>query len=93
MAVEQERPIREQAHRLVLEEGKRLTATGITEVLRVDPESVVLRAGSRILVVRGEGLALKQLTPSDGVVEIRGQTDSLSYEQAGRSGLLRRLFG
>ena len=84
---------RASAHRLVLEDRKRLTATGVSEVLRVDPEAVALRTGFGILVVRGEGLSLKQLTPSDGVVEIRGQTTALSYEQPRQGGLLRRVFG
>ena len=94
MRAEQEKAApREAAHRLSLEEGMRLTATGITEVLRVEPEAVVLRAGSRILAVRGEGLALKQLTPADGTVEIRGRIAALSYEQLRQGGVLRRLFG
>ena len=80
--------------RLVLEGRRVLRATGIREILRFDETAVVLRAGDRALIVRGEGLALRSLTPEEGRVEIRGRVDGLSYEQGGpEKGLLRRLFG
>ena len=85
-------PAAGETHRLVLEQRRRLTVTEVTEVLHVEADSVVLRLGQSLLVVRGEGLSLKQLTPSDGVVEIRGQTTALSYEQPRQGGLLRRVF-
>ena len=96
MRTEQGKPVlaAEPPRRLTLEEQTRLTATGIAEVLRVEPQAVVLRAGDRILAVRGEGLALKQLTPGEGCVEIRGTVSSVSFGEApAQGGLLRRLFG
>lgn len=80
--------------RLSLEGRRILRVTGIREVLRFDESAVVLRTGDRLLVVRGEGLALRQLAPEEGRVEIRGRIEALGYEQGGaRVGLLRRLFG
>ena len=64
------------------------------EVLRFDPDAVVLRMADRLLIVRGGGLALRGMSPEEGRVELRGRVDSLSYEQdAARDGLLRRIFG
>lgn len=71
-----------------------LRATGVKEILRFDETLVVLRMTELLLVVRGEGLALRSLAPEDGRVELRGKIDGLSYEQSGQEkGLLRRLFG
>ena len=84
----------EREHRLVLEQGRRLTATGITEVLRFDETAVLLRLPDRLLTVRGEGLELKQLLPEKGSVEILGRVDAVYYGDAPeRGGLLRRMFG
>ena len=80
--------------RLTLEGRRLLRVTGIKEVLRFDESTVVLRTGDRLLVVRGKGLALRQLAPEDGRVELRGKVEALGYEQGGgKTGLLHRLFG
>ena len=79
---------------LALDGREALRVTGVKEVLRFDPDLVVLRTGDRLLVVRGGGLALRRLSPDEGRVEVRGRVDSLSYERdAVRGGLLRRFFG
>ena len=71
-----------------------LRVSGVKEILRFDPDAVVLRMADRLLIVRGGGLALRGMSPEEGRVELRGRVDSLSYEQdAARDGLLRRIFG
>lgn len=80
--------------RISLEGRRVLRASGVTEILRFDETLVVLRMADCVLLVRGEGLALRSLAPEDGRVELRGRVDGLSYEQGGQEkGLLRRLFG
>jgi sporulation protein YabP len=79
---------------LTLDGRQVLRVTGVKEVLRFDPDAVVLRMADRLLIVRGGGLALRGMSPEEGRVELRGRVDSLSYEQdAARDGLLRRIFG
>ena len=79
--------------RLTLDGRRMLRVTGVKEILRFDETAVVLRTGDQLLVVRGEGLALRQLAPEEGRVEVRGRVDGLSYEQGGVHKGLRRLFG
>ena len=80
--------------RINLEGRSLLRANGVKEILRFDETMVVLRMTDCVLLVRGEGLALRSLAPEDGRVELRGRVDGLSYEQGGQEkGLLRRLFG
>ena len=84
----------EREERLSLEGRRLLRVTGVKEVLRFDESVVVLQTCDRLLVVRGQGLSLRQLAPEDGRVELRGRVEALSYEQElQRGGLLRRLFG
>ena len=79
---------------MTLEGRRTLRVSGVKEVLRFDPDAVVLRMADRLLIVRGGGLALRGMSPEEGRVELRGRVDSLSYEQdAARGGLLRRLLG
>ncbi len=81
-------------HKLSLEERKKLTVTGVTEVVSFDEETVVLLTALGTLVVQGQGLQLKQLTLEGGNVAVEGQISSLVYEQTRQTGnLLSRLFG
>lgn len=80
--------------RLSLEGRRVLRVTGVREILRFDESMVVLQTADRLLVVHGQGLALRQLAPEEGRVEVRGKVEGLRYEAGGpKGGLLRRLFG
>jgi sporulation protein YabP len=79
-------------HRLILEQRSKLTATGVTEVLRFDEEAVILRSGEEVLQILGQGLKLKQLAPDGGNVTIEGSIQALSYEQARPTGSWMRRF-
>lgn len=82
-----------QPHRLALDERKKLTVSGVTEVVCFDSDSVILKTVKGVLSVRGEGLKLRALTPSAGNVEIEGSIDSIAYTQLREGGFFRRLFG
>lgn len=76
--------------RLTMEERKRLTLTGATEVVRFDEELVELNTILGPLVVEGEELKLKCLSLEDGTVVIQGNIRALSYEEPKlRRGLFR----
>lgn len=79
-------------HKLILDERHALTVTGVTEVLRFDERGVALKTVKGLLLLRGEGLQLRQLAPENGQVMVQGQLTALSYEEL-RGGFLRRLFG
>lgn len=67
-------------HKLTLEERKRLSLTGATEVVRFDEEVVELNTSLGLLVVQGRDLKLKCLSLDDGAVVIQGSIGSVSYE-------------
>lgn len=80
-------------HNLRLEDRKKLTMTGVTEVVSFDEESVVVKTSLGILVVQGQGLQLKTLSPEGGQIHINGTVSSFSYQEPkAAGGFLRRIF-
>ncbi len=80
-------------HDLTLQQRQKLTMTGVTEVVSFDESAVVLQTGLGILMVHGQGLQLKQLSPDGGQVCVDGSISALVYEEPRQGGWLRRLMG
>lgn len=79
-------------HDLTLQQRQKLTMTGVTEVVSFDESAVVLQTGLGILMVHGQGLQLKQLSPDGGQVCVDGSISALVYEEPRQGGWLRRLM-
>ena len=81
-------------HKLSLNERKALNITGVSEVLRFDDTSVVLRTSMGTLMVHGNQLQLKTLSLDGGQVSVDGTISALVYEEPRASGSwLSRLLG
>ena len=80
-------------HQLSLSERKKLTMTGVTEVVSFDDTAVVLETSLGSLIVQGQGLQLKTLSVDGGQVAVEGNVSALLYEEPRQSGWLRRLLG
>ena len=80
-------------HKLILDERKNLTMTGVTEVVSFDENAVVLHTSLGTLIVQGHQLQLKTLTLDGGNVAVEGQISALQYEQSRQGGWLGRLLG
>ena len=81
------------AHVLTLDARKRLTMTGVTEVVSFDDGFVVLRTELGMLTIQGTGLRLKTLSTDGGQMAVTGEVSALSYEEPREGGWLRRIFG
>ena len=81
------------AHVLTLDARKRLTMTGVTEVVSFDDGFVVLRTELGMLTIQGTGLRLKALSTDGGQMAVTGEVSALSYEEPREDGWLRRIFG
>jgi sporulation protein YabP len=81
-------------HKLTLNERKKLTMTGVTEVVSFEEDAVILKTTLGTLMIQGRQLQLKTLSLEGGQVEVQGTVCALSYEepQSG-GGFLRRLIG
>lgn len=83
-----------QEHKLTLKDRKRLTMTGVTEILSFDDASVVLQTGLGMLTIHGQDLQLKTLSVDAGQVDVDGYIHALCYEEPARTGgFWRRLLG
>ena len=57
-------------HRVVLDERKKLSVTGVAEVLSFEEDMVVLKTSLGTLLIQGRGLKLKTLSPEGGQVAV-----------------------
>ena len=81
-------------HRMTLDQRKKLSVTGVSEVVSFDDTAVVLRTHMGILVVQGPQLQMKTLSVEGGQVAVEGTISSLHYEESrSGGGWLRRLVG
>ena len=80
-------------HALKLDERKKLTMTGVTEVVSFDETAVVLQTGLGVLMVHGQGLQLKELSVEGGQTCVEGTISALVYEEPRQGGWLRRILG
>ena len=81
-------------HRLTLNERRQLSMTGVTEVVSFDETAVVLRTDLGTLVIQGQDLQLKTLSPDGGQVIVEGTVGAMHYQEPRPGGSwLRRLMG
>lgn len=81
-------------HRLSLSERKKLTVTGVKEVISFEETTVILQTCMGLLTVQGSQLQLKTLSLEGGQVEVEGTITALHYEEPKQSGgWLSRLLG
>ena len=80
-------------HKLVLDQRKKLTVTGVTEVISFEEDGAVLKTAQGTLIIQGSQLKLKTLSLDGGQVDVTGTVTALIYEQPRAGGRLRRLFG
>ena len=82
-------------HTVVMEDRKRLTVTGVTEIDSFDEQTVVLFCDTGELAIRGEGLHINRIDVDAGEVNLEGgRSDALSYadNMPSRGGIWGKLF-
>ena len=81
------------SHNLTLNDRRKLTLTGATEVVSFDDTSVVVNTPLGTLVIQGRELQLKTLTLEGGNVAVEGCITCLTYEEPRPAGgWMGRLF-
>ena len=81
---------------LSLDNRKRLTLTGVIEVINFDDETILLSTSLGKLTIKGEGLKVDKLDVKNGDVIIKGVISSLVYSNKGmkknKENILKRIF-
>ena len=80
-------------HKVTLDGRKKLTMQGVTQVMGFDDTQVLLATNQGNLLIQGEDLQLKALSPDGGQMVVDGHICALSYEEPKPAGgMLRRFF-
>ena len=66
-------------HKLVINNRKTSTVTGVTDVLSFDLNEILLETEQGMLMVKGSNLHVNRLSLEKGEVDISGGIDSLAY--------------
>lgn len=80
---------------LVMESRKRLSLTGIVEVISFDEEKILLNTILGMLTIKGQGLKMNKLDVQNGDVVIVGMVHSVVYTgevKKEKGSFLARLF-
>ena len=83
------------AHRLIMEERRNLSVSGVQDIERFDEEEVVVSTELGLLSIKGKGLHLNRIDVEEGELSVEGELDSLSYEDlrfSEKGGFLARLL-
>ncbi|MBQ1936015.1 MAG: sporulation protein YabP [Clostridia bacterium] len=81
-------------HTLLLDQRKKLSLTGVSDVLSFDEETICLDTELGLLTVEGEHLHINRLSVDNGEMVIEGEIDSCAYSvrQKNSGSLLSRMF-
>jgi sporulation protein YabP len=81
-------------HQITLVDREELTVDGVVSLGSYDEKEVVMETEQGMMLVKGEGLNIKQLNLEQGNIIIDGIVKAISYEEANQSkkGLLNRLL-
>lgn len=92
--LQEERKPNNTPHGLVLEERKKLTATGVSNVDSFDEQTIVAYTNLGELTIRGQGLKINRLNIETGELTVDGEINSMTYtdNQPQNAGFFSKLF-
>ena len=85
----------ENVHNIIMENRKKLTVSGVTDVDRFDENTVLLYTNMGELTVKGNDLHVNELSVTNGEMNIEGEIDAVIYGDRDRQSplsLLGKLF-
>jgi sporulation protein YabP len=81
-------------HQVILTDREEMTVEGVINLGSFDEREVVMETEQGILLIKGEGLNIKQLNLEKGNISVEGNVRSIAYEDEAKAkkGLLERLL-
>lgn len=86
---------KETPHNIVMENRKRLSVSGVSDVESFNEEEIMLQTDLGGLCIRGSNLRIGKLSIEIGEVALEGDIDGINYVETKKSkgaGLLSRMF-
>lgn len=80
---------------VIMENRRKLSISGVTDVESFDEESIVLSTEAGMLCIKGAALHINKLSLESGEVAVEGEINGLDYSDAGaknHGSLLSKLF-
>ena len=74
------------SHKLMINNRKTSTVTGVLDVLSFDLNEILLETEQGMLMVKGNDLHVNRLSVEKGEVDLTGTIDSISYSDIKQSG-------
>ena len=86
----------QKSHKLVINNRKASTVTGVIDVLSFDLNEILLETEQGMLMVKGTDLHVNRLSVEKGEVDLSGNIDSIAYSGVNQGGqnesFLSKLF-
>lgn len=85
------------SHKLMVDNRKNTTLTGIKDVVAFDVGQVLLESSMGMILIKGADLKVTRLSLEKGEVDVEGHVDSLTYSdvkaygEKGKS-IIKRMF-
>ena len=94
MSITEEKRTVQTPHNVILEDRKRLTVTGVSDVDSFDEQTIVVYTGMGELTLRGNGLHISRLNTETGELNVTGTVYAMAYtdERSKGDGMFSRLF-
>lgn len=80
-------------HKLILQNRKNGSFTGVTDVVNFDANEIILETELGRLMIKGKDLHVNRLDLQKKEVEIDGTVDMLQYSGASGRGMFGKWFG
>jgi sporulation protein YabP len=77
----EEKQMQQGKHRITMDNRKKCSLTGVTDVISFDLNRVLLETELGILDIKGNDLHVNRLSVEKGEVDIAGEIDSLTYTE------------
>ena len=76
----------QKAHKVVLNNRRSGTVTGVLDVLSFDINEILLETEQGMLMVKGTDLHVNRLSVEKGEVDLSGNIDSIAYSSVNQAG-------
>ena len=83
--MEERQLVKPQNHRLVINNRKTGTVTGVLDVLSFDLNEILLETEMGMLMVKGTDLHVNRLSVEKGEVDLSGNIDSIAYSSVNQA--------
>jgi sporulation protein YabP len=92
MQTEQKKQVLSQEHSVIMSNRRKMSLTGVTEVVGFSDTLVELKTCMGGLIIKGKGLTINKLNTDTGELDVNGEITSIQYTASKKDGIFAGLF-